>query len=226
MWRLWARIFVVAYVLGLCGCGGGSGGGGSSAVVNIQSYSVFNHPAERRTRFVSKSVSIIGGKDSGVSWINQDSVPHRVVSGVVLSDGNPAIIHMIVINFGSFTPDTLTARSGETIRFNNLSGRQFTLQIVDDSGTVKSTVLFTQGEMKDVPFPGPGVFVARDTDSQQIATITLPGGAVADGLFDSGVLAPGQTFFRAFSAARTYDYFDANPSDPTRIYAIGRVVVQ
>lgn len=227
MWRAAITTIAVAFAASIFGCGGGSGGGGgSSSSVAIQSFTVFNNPAERRARFIPKTVTVVTSSSASVTWINQDSIPHRIVSGIVVADGNPGNAFLFIINLGFFSPDSITARAGDTIRVNNLSGRQFRLEVVDDDGAVISTVVLNQGEMRSLAFPGPGVFILRDADSQQIATLTLLGAPVPDGHFDSGVLMPGEVFTRVFTVPRTYPYYDTNPAVPGMVYTTGTVVVQ
>lgn len=228
MFRLEIALFIAVCALsGLCGCGGGSGSDPSTgSTVAIQQFTIFNHPDEVRTKFFPKTVTIPAGVNNTILWQNQTPGRHQVVSGVLTPQGDPGIRHLVTINLGNFTPDELNVDSGDTIQFTNLSGRQFFMQIVNDNGAVVSTVSFSIGEMRTVVFPGPGVWIVQDPDSQQIATITLFGHPQPDGLFQSQVLTAGGVFRKAFPVPGTFSYFDSNPDDPAHVYATGTIVVQ
>lgn len=225
MLRLGIGFLLVACVVPLCGCGGGTGGD-ASATVAIQSVPVPAHPGDVRTRFFPKTATIPAGPNNGIMWVNQDFNRHQIVSGVLTSQGNPSIKHIIVINVGFFTPDELEVNSGDTIQFSNLSGRTFTMQIANDNGAVVSTVIFTIGELRTVVFPGPGVWTVQDQDSQLVATITLLGHPVPDGQFQSGILNNGGVYQKAFTVPGNSPYYDSNPDDPTHVYATGTIVAQ
>lgn len=230
MFRLGTGSFIViCVIIGLCGCGGGSGGNDTSTTVAIQQFQVFNHPDEFRIKFFPKTTTIPAGVNSRIQWVNQTPGRHQIVSGILTSQGNPAVKHLIVINLGFFSPDELSVDAGDTIQFSNLSGRAFTLQIVDTDGTVRSSVTIPIGGTAEPPqlkFPGPGVWIVQDPDSQQIATVTLFGHPVPDGRFMSGVMSHGNVFQAAFPIPGNFPYFDSNPDDPTHVYANGTIVVQ
>lgn len=232
MFRLGIGSFVaICIMIGLCGCGGGSGGGSdTNTTVAIQQFTVFNHPDEVRTKFFPKTTTITAGVNSRITWQNQTPGRHQIVSGILTPQGDPSIKHLITINLGNFTPDELNANAGDTIQFSNLSGHTFTMQVVDTNGVVVSTVVIPIGGMVTSPpqviFPGPGVWIVQDQDSQQIATITLFGHPVPDGNFQSGILGQGNIFQAAFPIPGTFPYFDSNPDDPSHVYATGTIVVQ
>ncbi len=225
MLRVWIVFALVSgVVVSLCGCGGGDGSSGST--VAIEQYSIFGNPNVTRVRFFPRTVSVVAGIDNGITWINQAPDRHQIVSGIVVPDGDPGVVRQITINFGNITPMNLEARAGNTIQISNLSGRTFTMQIVNDNGQVVSTLVFAIGEMKTVVFPGPGVWIIQDPDSQLMASVTLYGTPQPDGRFQSGILIHGGVFQRAFPTPGTYPYFDSNPDDPSHVYATGTIVVQ
>lgn len=232
MFRTTLCICVIAIAVCICGCGGGSGtnNGGSSGTVTIQQFTVFNHPAETRTLFAPKTVTLSAGVNNTVTWINQTPGRHQIVSGILTAKGDASIHHLITINFSNFTPDELNADAGDTIQFSNLSGRNFTMQIVDTNNVVVGTFTIPNGGMLNSPptviFPGPGVWIVQTPDRQQIATVTLFGNPVPDGNFQSGVMSSGNLYQKAFPVPGTFRYFDANPDDPTHVYATGTIVVQ
>jgi plastocyanin len=232
MYRVTLFVLMIAFAASLCGCGGGSGtkNGTDTGSVSIQQFTVFNHPAETRTEFVPMSITIAAGVNHTITWINQTPGRHQIVSGILTPQGDVSNRHLITINFGNFTPDELSVNAGDTIQFSNLSGRDFTMQVVDTNGTVVSTFTIPTGGMLNSPptviFPGPGVWIVQSPDRQQIATITLFGNPVADGNFQSGVMSPGNVYQKAFPVPGTFPYFDLNPDDPSHVYATGVIVVQ
>lgn len=179
-----------------------------------------------RTKFFPKTATIRAGLNSGIMWVNQSPERHQIVSGILTPQGNPGITHLITINVGNFTQDELNVNAGDTIQFSNLSGRQFTMQIANDNGAVVSTLIFNIGQLRTVVFPGPGVWVVQDPDSQKIATVTLYGHPVPDGQFMSQVMLNGGVFQKVFPAPGTFPYYDSNPDDPSHVYATGTIVVQ
>lgn len=220
-------LIAISLIAGLFGCGGGTGGSDPSGQsVGIEQYTIFGNPSQVRTRFVPKTASVIAGINNGITWINQSSGRHQIVSGVLTAQGDPSVIEQINITFGSFSPTHLEADAGNTIQVSNLSGRTFTMQVVDDNGQVVSTNIFAIGQMRTIVFPGPGVWVLQDPDSQLVATVTLYGHPVPDGQFQSGVLSHGGVFQAAFPVAGTFPYYDANPDDPTHVYTTGTIVAQ
>ena len=226
MLRLGLGFIAAVFIAGLCGCGGGGGDSSSGVTVAIQDFQVQGNPNDFRTRFFSKTATIQAGQNNGITWINQAPGLHQVVSGTLVPDGSPANLHTVVINMSFFTPNELNAEAGDTIQFSNLSGHTFNMQIANDNGAVVSDISFAIGEQRTVTFPGPGVWIASDAESQLVATITLYGRPVPDGQFMSGVLPHGGVFQRAFPVPGTYPYYDSNPDDPTHVYATGTIVVQ
>lgn len=232
MLRLASGLLAVLIVLGLCGCGGGSGGDSVGRTVAIQEFSVPAHPTEVRTEFFPKTASVPAGVNNGITWINQSPGRHQIVSGVLIAKGNPAVQHLVTLDNAGFSPDILNADFGDTIRINNLSDHNFTMQVLDSSGSVIRTITIPIGSMVTQPptsvFPGPGLYTIQDPDSQHFATITLYGNPAPDGQFQSGIMSNGDIFKKAFPVSGDFPYFDSNPDDPTgdHIYATGTIVVQ
>lgn len=225
MSRFATALCLIAIIATLTGCGG-SNGSESSGTVAIEQYSIFGHSNESRTRFFPRTTTIVAGMNNGITWINQTPGRHQIMSGIVRPKANPPVPRLITITFGSFSPNHLEANLGDTIQVSNGSGRNFTMQMVDDNGRVESTFNFTIGGSREIPFPGAGVWVLQDPDSQLVATVTLYGDPEFDGRFQSGILGPGGVFQVAFPVPGTFNYYDANPDDPSHVYTTGKVVVQ
>lgn len=218
----------IGLALALCvisGCGGGNDSNSGSSVA-IEQYSIFANSNETRTRFFPRTATVTAGMNNGITWINQTPERHQIVSGTLTPKGDPSDERLITINFGNFSPNHLEADAGDTIQVSNLSGRTFTMQIVNDNGAVISTQVFSIGQARNIVFPGPGVWVLQDPDSQLVATVTLYGNPVPDGRFQSGILGPGGVYQAAFPTPGTYPYYDRNPDDPNHVYATGTIVVQ
>lgn len=204
---------LVACVFG-CGGGSGSGGGGSSPFVNIET-----------NRFYAKTTTIKVG--STIQFTNLDASTAQVVSGTLDPEGNPLVIHTINITLTGFTPVFLTAQLGDTIRFNNISGNPFSMNVVNDNGTVISTVVFGIGDLKTFTFPGAGYFVFRQQGSSIFqGSITLYGQPNPDGLFESPVLTNGSVFKKTFSTVGSFSFYALDQSNPNKSFKTGTIVVQ
>jgi len=211
---MFRTIACLACLVCVFGCGGGSGGGKTSVTVRIE-----------ETRFVPKHTTI--ASDGCVHWINVDAVPHQVVSGTLDPQGSPLIIHAIQITLTGFNPIALTGDLGDTVRFSNISGNPFTMDVVDDNGQLVSTVSFAIGESKTFTFPGAGQFTFRQHGSSIFqGTIILYGQPNPNGLFISPVLPNGEVFIAQFGSTGSLSYYDLDQTNPNRSFKTGIITVQ
>ncbi|MCE5323476.1 hypothetical protein LLG46_09215 [bacterium] len=213
-----SRLFtVIICVLYICGCGGGGGGGGSDAfVVRIQ------------TQRVSPKTLTIKSGDS-VQWINTDTDPHQVISGTLDKVSNPVILSEIVIQAdNTFEPSTLEGNFGDTVRWRNATGSDFTMDILNDAGTVIATLTFANGEVQGYSqFPTAGKYTAQKRNNVFFSgTFTLYGVPNPNGLFQSDVLINGGTFSRKFTGSGTVNYYISNIEDPDKTYITGSITIQ
>jgi plastocyanin len=210
-------LLVIVGVLCICGCGGGGGGGSSDAfVVQIQSQ-----------RVNPKTCSIKSG--DSVEWINIDVNPHRVVSGTLDKVSNPVTLSEIVIRpDNTFQPDTLEGSFGDTLQWRNATGFDFTMDIINDAGTVIATLTFANGEVKGYSqFPSAGRYTAQKRGNVFFSgTFTLYGIPNPNGAFQSNTLNNGGTFTRKFTGSGTLAYYILNVEDPSRSFITGSIVVQ
>ncbi len=206
MLRAVACLTIAVYVLCAVGCGGGSGGNNGKTLVQVQI---------QDTRFYPKYVTIAPGGQ--IQWVNVTAGAQQVVSGTLDPQGSPLVIVTISINITGFSPQNSTADLGNTIRFNNLTGTAFVMDIVDDNGNLVSTVSFAIGELKTVVFPGAGLFVFRQHGSQIFqGSIILYGQPNPSGLFQSPVLPNGQSFTAQFNNVGNYSLLrpESDESEP------------
>ncbi|MEN6355659.1 MAG: hypothetical protein ABFD83_01095 [Armatimonadota bacterium] len=213
-----SRLFmIIAGILCICGCGGGGGGGNSNAfIVQIQSQ-----------RVSPKTRSIKSG--DSVQWVNTDTNPHQVVSGTLDKVPNPVTLSEIVIRpDNTFQPSTLEGNFGDTVVWRNATGSDFTMDILDDSGTVAATLTFTNGEVKGYSqFETAGKYTAQKRGNVFFSgTFTLFGIPNPSGTFQSNVLINGGTFTRKFTGTGTLSYYILNPEDVDKSFITGSIVVQ
>ncbi|HOM71941.1 MAG TPA: hypothetical protein PLP86_06820 [Armatimonadota bacterium] len=147
-----------------------------------------------------------------VVWSNTDNISHRIVSGELDPVTFPEILEVQILN-NRFSPDDITIALGDSILFRNTTPliRQIevkenaTLQVVFVSPRLNQneTALFTPDSA--------GRFLAIDSTNTAIQTIIdVVGVADPDGLFDSGVLLPGENFEFTFNTPGTFPYFCSN----------------
>lgn len=209
-------LLVMAGILCICGCGGGGGGSSSAFVVQILSQRV-----NPKTRSIKSGDS--------VQWVNTDTLSHQVVSGTLDKVSNPVILSEIVIRpDNTFQPSTLEGNYGDTVQWRNATGSDFTMDILDDAGTVVATLTFANGEVKGYSlFPSAGKYTAQKRGNVFFSgTFTLYGIPNPNGAFQSNVLINGGTFTRKFTGTGTASYYVLNPSDPDRGYITGSIIVQ
>jgi plastocyanin len=216
MFRIVACLTAAVCLVSIMGCGGGSGTGGDPTLVQDQI---------QQTRFSPKYVTIkVGGQ---IRWVNVDAIQHQIVSGTLDPQGSPLVIYTIDITITGFNPMALTADLGNTIRFNNISGVAFVMDVVDDNGNLVSTVSFAIGELKTFTFPGAGKFTFRQHGSQIFqGTIILFGQPNPYGVFESPVLGHGQSFTVQFGNAGSLPYYDLDLNNPNQSFKTGVITVQ
>lgn len=200
----------------LYSCGGGGGGSKSAYVVQIQSTLVY-----------PKTTSIKSG--DSVQWVNKDTASHQVASGTLARVSNPVILPEIEIRSGNtFVPSSLSADFGDTVRWHNLTGSEFVMNIVNDAGTVIDTLTFANGEVKSyTDFPTAGKYTAQKKGNVFFSgTVTLYGIPTPNGIFQSDILPNGGTFTRKFSGYGTLPFYVLDPNDPSRAFIMGNIVVQ
>lgn len=216
MFRIGAIVILAVCLASVLGCGGGSGssGGGNSPFVNVED-----------TRFFAKNTTIQAG--GSVQFRNLVATPQQVVSGTLDPQGSPLVIHTINITLTGFNPNSLTANLGDTIRFNNISGNTFVMDVVDDNGILVSTVVFNVGDLKTFVFPGAGLFIFRQQGSSIFqGSIILFGQPHPDGQFQSPVLTNGGIFKKAFSTVGTFPFFALDQNNPNQSFKTGTIIVQ
>lgn len=216
MFRIVAIVLLAVSLGFLLGCGGGSGsgGGGNSPFVNIED-----------TRFFAKNTTIQAG--GSVQFTNLVATPQQVVSGTLDPQGNPLVIHTINITLTGFNPNSLTANLGDTIRFNNISGNPFVMDVVDDNGILVSTVVFAVGDLKSFVFPGAGLFIFRQQGSSIFqGSIILFGQPHPDNLFQSPVLTNGGVFKKQFNTVGTFPFYALDQNNPNQSFKTGTIIVQ
>lgn len=212
MFRISVLVLLAMYLACVCGCGGGSQNVPAPFIQILD------------TRVQPKVVNISTGQ--GVQWVNSTAIPQEVVSGTLDPQGNPLVIHIINITLTGFNPVTVLANLGDTIRFNNLTGSPFTMNIVDDNGQVVSTVSFAIGEMRTIVFPGAGLFIFRQQGSQIFqGTITLFGQPHPDNRFLGGPLTNGAVFSAQFNSPGTRPYYIPDLNNPNRSFITGTINV-
>lgn len=213
MSRMMLLVVVGMLIFGMLGCGSSTN---TNSTVTVQ---------DTATRFVAKNTTIAAGNK--VQFMNVDSEPHQIVSGRLLPQGSQSTIVTIVIGNTGFSPSEVQAELGNTIRFSNVRLTPFTMDIVDDNGTVISTVTFAIGEQQVFTFPGAGLFVFTDHNLSTFrGTIVLFGSPNPDGVFQSPVLQNGGTFLTQFSSPGSIAFYDLNLNNPNQSFKTGTIIVQ
>ena len=203
-----------ACVVVICGCGGSNST--DTQIISIRS-----------DRFDPKTVTV--DKGSQVRWVNTESQPHKIVSGVLDRVANPQILPPISIRSNdTFDPNNIQANFGDTLRWRNDRLAQFNMEILDDAGTVIATIPFDVGEEKDFSgFPSAGRYTYRQVNNFFFSgTATLFGIPNPNGLFESTTLNFDDSFMHTFDSTGVFPYYDLNQAQPNRSFITGTVVVQ
>ena len=215
MSRVFIAIVIGTLMCGMLGCGGGSGGGGSSTFT-VQ---------DSATRFTAKVTTVAVGNK--VQFLNVGSEPVQIVSGTLIPQGNSSIVHNIVIGTTGFSPSVLSANLGDTIQFSNNRGSTFVLDIVNDNGTLISTVTLFTGQQQTFDFPGAGIFIFQEHNNSLFrGSITLFGKPNPNGVFQTPVLNNGGTFLLQFNSVGSIDFYDLNQNNPNQSFKTGTINVQ
>ena len=202
----------------LCGCGSSSGEN-QTFTVRIQA-----------DGFVPRSLNIKPGDT--VVWVNGDTEPHRVVSGVLDQTVSPIILEPIAIKpDNTFVPDSVEANFGDAVRWRNDQVAHFVLDIVDNVGNVVASLDLEPGQIVPSPptqlFPSAGRYTYQQRNLPQFfGTLTLFGVPDPDGNFDSGVLPTGGDFRRTFNSVGAFPFFDLDTSDPNKSFRTGQITIQ
>lgn len=216
MSRLFLLLLVPVLAVQIAGCGGGSGSSQAFSV-NIQS-----------TRFVPKTLTTSQG--ARIQWTNVDTQPHKIVSGTLLPTSNPVIRTPIIQiqQNNTFVPNTFQANLGDTIQFQNNRSAAFTLDIVNDAGSVVASLAFDQsGQVRQFSgFPAAGFFSYQQQNNPLFSgSIFVFGVPNPDGFFVSQTLGQGGTFTTQFNNRGTFPYFDLNQSSPNQSFITGTIQV-
>lgn len=218
MVKIGVLILIAACVIYAVGCGGSSSGDTTTTTVRIQD-----------TEFVPKTSNIQVG--DSITWFDSSNVPHQVISGTLLPVSNPQILAPISIASNNmFVPNDTTANLGDTVRWRNDSGSQFTMDILDDANTLIATLVFSQGEVQGFSgFPTGGVFTFQERNNVFFSGTVTVFGVVPTQVniqFKSQVLVNGDTFSVQFNNAGTFPFFAIDPADPARSFLTGTINVQ
>lgn len=143
-----------------------------------------------------------------VTWLNGESATHSVVSGTL----DPTIITRsfnIDIEQTDFSTDLLTIDLGDTVIFRNVTDtpRQVEIRDLQDRLAFLSLELQRDQTAQFIPNSA-GRYIVRDdiTPTLQM-TIDVVGVADPDGLFNSGVLSPGEKFEFTFTTPGQFRFF-------------------
>lgn len=217
MVRVGVLILFAVYIICGLGCGG-SNGDNEALSVRIES-----------DRFTPKVINIQTGDT--VTWFNTDTQPRQIVSGTLLPVSDPQVLSPISIGSNNtFVPANIEANLGDTVRWRNDTGRQFTMNILDDSNTVIATLVFNPGEVIGFSgFSSGGLFTFQERNNTFFRGTVRVFGVVPDQvniMFKSEVLTNGGTFTVPFNIAGSFPYFAIDPNDPERSSMTGTVIVQ
>lgn len=143
-----------------------------------------------------------------VRWFNGGNITHNIVSGTLQATSNPKVVDVGISNSG-FTPDDITINLGDTVRFRNLTNlprqvevknQDFDMVFLSPQLDRDDTALFTPDTA--------GVYDVRDALSPTLLMrITVVGIPNPNGLFQSGVLRPGDEFSFTFNTPGTFPFF-------------------
>lgn len=199
------------------GCGG-SNGDDETLSVRIES-----------ERFTPKVANIQVG--DRITWFNSDTRPHQIISGNLMAVSNPQILPPISIGSNNmFIPTNIEANLGDTVRWRNDTGRQFTMDILDDANSVVATLVFGVGQVIGFSsFPTAGEFRFQERNNQFFSGTVTVFGVVPSQInimFKSQILTSGDTFTVPFNTAGTFPYFGIDPDNPARSSMTGTVIVQ
>ena len=216
--KLGVLVLLMACAIYAAGCGGSSGSDTTSTAIRIET-----------TRFVPKNLNV--QVNDSVTWINASSVPHQVISGTLLPVSNPQILAPISIASNNvFVPENITANLGDTVRWRNDTGRQFTMDILDDANVLIATLVFGQGEVIGFSgFPTGGIFTFQERNNLFFSGTVTVFGVVPNQVnirFKSQVLINGDTFSVQFTTPGTFPFFAIDPADPARSFLTGTINVQ
>lgn len=210
-------LLLIVVLVQFTGCGG-SGNGSQSATVRILS-----------TQFSPKVLTIRAG--DRVTWVNTDTSSHKIVSGTLLPTTNPQTRTPIIsINQNNtFSPATFQANLGDTIQWQNNRVSDFTMDILDETGSLVASLQFVRsGQVVQFSgFPTAGFYTFQQRNNPLFAgTVTVFGIPNPNGAFQSRTLNPGDSFTTEFNSPGTFNYFDLNEADPKRSFITGKIIVQ
>lgn len=206
-------IVVLAMFCYLTGCGSSNG---TNSSFTIQDSS---------TRFTPKSTTIQTGNK--VQFINTDSQNHQIFSGTLEPQGSASVIHTIIIGNTGFSPASTDGNLGDTVIFSNNQTGTFTLDIVNDNGTVISSFSISAGQMQNVDFPGAGLFTYRNHNNSLFnGNIILYGSPNPDGIFFTPVMSNGTSYTLQFNSVGSVSYYDKNLNNPSKSFKTGVINVQ
>ena len=199
------------------GCGGSPGSGSQAATVTISAQSLSPFKTQIRV-------------GDTVTWVNNDTQSHFVISGTLqmVPVSQRQTRKIFIEQNNSFVPPSLDANFGDTIEWQNNRTTPYALNIVDQFGTLVTTLAFAQGQVIPVnSFQFAGIYLYEQADITSIfGTLRLSGVANPDNQFQSQLLLTGAFFQRQFSAAGTFNYFITSPLNPNTSFLSGTVVVQ
>lgn len=149
--------------------------------------------------------------DTTVTWVNADDVTHSVVSGVLGATSFPETVDVGILNTGftGFDGDELRVLLGDVVRFRNLTVLPRQVEVKDQEFNILflSPVLQESASASFETDRG-GNLIVRDIIHPPLQmNLVVEGTPDPDGLFESGVLAPGDDFAFMFTTPGTFPYF-------------------
>jgi plastocyanin len=193
MIRIILLIIVTAFAFLVSGCGGSS-----SSTDNFISIVDF--------RFQPDNTTV--DNNTLVQWVNQGSATHSVVSGTLGPTPFPTGTQITVLP-NEFSLETLNLTLGDFVVFVNAGPgpAQVFVQDENDNLVFQSATLNTD-ETATWHTTDAGQFTVRNSfqPSAEIL-VDVVGIPHPDGLFDSGIIAPGSKFQFTFTTTGSHSYF-------------------
>lgn len=192
MIRILLVILTLSLAIALIGCGGSSS---NTSLITIRSF-------EFDPNTLSKPLG------TTISWVNGDNASHSVVSGT-LGPGAFSRTFDEGVNDAGFSTPALTVTLGDKVSFQNLSITVRQIEVKDQNlNDVFLSPVLVQNETAVWQTVNAGVFTVRDGLHTSIqAVITVVGIPHPDGLFNSGILNPGQRFQFKPTSVGTVNFF-------------------